>query len=653
MTQSFTLMVQEAAAAENQNLPPTLDAGSFAECLAALDRYYGRKEPVRLPHTANDDLTQMAKAWGYATIVKPVAEWVPDFANTPFIAWRNGQAELILPGQETSLAPTDLILALRPITAANTRLAPDKTPALPEAGAAEMFGLSLLLGGLRLSLAGGAIVLTDHVLALRAGQTWMSLGIATLMGGVFYILLSSLRLATANWSKRQARNAYQQLLSEGLHYIPWPKLENGFSDFVAAQMKKAAILNRPLLSILAADILISALGLVILASLSLPLAVVAVAALPLILLPTWMVENYLRENPGASGFDSKTLLQRLWRRQAFDDNQPLNETANTTPLAIRLSVFLQSFTVVMAVAIGVLLAGRMFMAESLSLGQMLGSGLLFYIILSPFAGTTKLRRVWWEEIKLRQVSAHLFQYKKPQANIQPAENVQGFLTLDNASFAFHAEAQILQRINLSFKPGVAGIYGQAGSGKTCLAKVLAGFYEPSTGQLRLDGYSFLELAPQWRRQIQLLTAGEEENFNGAIFDYLSPASIHSHAEVMAALRLANLESWVKRLPQEIYTKLGPGGLHLNSRLWQLLRLARALCQKPSVLILDEGLPALPQDEEEALLQKLSGKVPTLIILTSRLSLLALCEDAYWLHQGRIEQQGAPGDIAAAVRGHFN
>lgn len=241
----------------------------------------------------------------------------------------------------------------------------------------------------------------------------------------------------------------------------------------------------------------------------------------------------------------------------------------------------------------------------------------------------------------------------PQPVPQPMQ--QG-ISFHNLAFTYPSrERETLQDINLTIAPGeVIALVGENGSGKTTLVKLLCRLYDPSRGEITVDGVDLRALDPvQWRREIGVtfqdyvhyaLTA-RENIWVGNIEAQPDPEKIAQAAQRSGA------DKFIRRLPQGYETMLGhwfQKGQELSGGEWQKIALARTFWREARLLILDEPTSALDPLAEAELFREfralLDGR--SAILISHRFSTVQMADCIYVLDQGRIVEHGSHAALLA-------
>ena len=195
----------------------------------------------------------------------------------------------------------------------------------------------------------------------------------------------------------------------------------------------------------------------------------------------------------------------------------------------------------------------------------------------------------------------------------------GMIEIENLSFAYaDGAAPVLERFGLRLEPGTCiALSGPSGSGKSTLARLLLGFYLPSAGTIRVDGHDTRHLSANELRLQFGVVPQETRLFSGTIFDNLLLAQPYaSFAELADACRLAEIHDFIEHLPLGYQTPIGEHGAGLSGGQKQRIAIARALLRRPRILIFDEATASLDRDTAEAFgrtVNRLRGKVTILFI----------------------------------------
>lgn len=223
------------------------------------------------------------------------------------------------------------------------------------------------------------------------------------------------------------------------------------------------------------------------------------------------------------------------------------------------------------------------------------------------------------------------------------------IQFDKVSFCFHGNHQVLKQIQLTIPFGQSvAIVGGNGAGKTTLMNLLARFYDPSEGEIRIDGVDITKLNPKKLRRQMAWVTQDSILFKGTVRENIAYGTrACSEAQFMEAARLARVDEFIGRLPQGYDTNVGDCGNRLSAGQRQRVALARAIVANPRILILDEATSQMDGHTEklvhESLRPFLQGR--TTILITHRQSSLKLADRVIIMDRGRILSD-SPSDLAS-------
>ncbi len=221
----------------------------------------------------------------------------------------------------------------------------------------------------------------------------------------------------------------------------------------------------------------------------------------------------------------------------------------------------------------------------------------------------------------------------------------GILAIHQVNFAYHSrpEFNVLEQLTLSVHPGeTVAIVGPSGGGKSTIFSLLLKFYEPTSGDIYLNGVNYRDLgADSIRSQLGLVTQ-EPVIFSTTIFDNLAYGlNTVNENDLWHALELVHLKQFVATLPCGLQTKVGYRGVRLSGGQKQRLALARVLLRQPNILLLDEATNSLDAESDFIVQQNLKAMRSecTTLVIAHRLSTVIEADKILVLNHGNIEQIG--------------
>jgi ABC-type multidrug transport system fused ATPase/permease subunit len=218
-------------------------------------------------------------------------------------------------------------------------------------------------------------------------------------------------------------------------------------------------------------------------------------------------------------------------------------------------------------------------------------------------------------------------------------------------FSYDRTTEVLHDVSLTVQPGeTVAIVGPTGAGKTTLVNLLCRFYDPTAGELRIDGFPLREITAASLHERMGLVPQEPFLFAGTVAENIAFGRGTAPMEaIIAAARHAEADGFIQRLSHGYQTRILEGGANLSTGQRQLLSIARALLVDPRLLILDEATSSV-DTATEALIQKalaylLRGR--TAVVIAHRLTTVRGADRIYVIDQGRVVEEGRHDELVAA------
>jgi ABC-type protease/lipase transport system fused ATPase/permease subunit len=211
----------------------------------------------------------------------------------------------------------------------------------------------------------------------------------------------------------------------------------------------------------------------------------------------------------------------------------------------------------------------------------------------------------------------------------------------------------IKGVSFSLEPGTwLGLIGPSAAGKSTLAKLICGVWQPASGSVRLDGADvFTCNRAEFGRHCGYLPQ-DVELFAGSIRDNIARFGPADDDEVVAAAQMAGCHQMILRLPEGYDTRIGPGGASLSGGQRQRIGLARALFRQPRLIVLDEPNASLDAEGDAALLQAI-GRArdagSTIVMITHRPSALAGADKLAVLADGQLQHFGPREEVLARMQ----
>jgi ATP-binding cassette, subfamily B, bacterial len=227
--------------------------------------------------------------------------------------------------------------------------------------------------------------------------------------------------------------------------------------------------------------------------------------------------------------------------------------------------------------------------------------------------------------------------ERPDA--RPLARAHGAVAFRGVSFAYGPDRPVLHDVSFEVAPGTRlGIAGATGAGKTTLISLLTRFYDPTAGEILLDGVDLQDYRLDDLRRQFAVVLQDPVLFSTSIAEniaYAAPGA--TREQIVAAAQASNAHEFVERLPQGYETQVGDRGVKLSGGQRQRIALARAFLKDSPVLILDEPTSSVDAQTESAIVEALERlkRGRTVIIISHRPSTLAGCSAVLLIDNGRV------------------
>ena len=243
---------------------------------------------------------------------------------------------------------------------------------------------------------------------------------------------------------------------------------------------------------------------------------------------------------------------------------------------------------------------------------------------------------------------------KPEIEDKPdARELTGLkdkIEFRNVHFSYDGSREVIDGISFEIRRGqTVALVGPSGGGKSTLSELLPRFYDPTSGEILIDGISLRDYTQESIRAHMSVVAQDTILFNDTIENNIAMGRRGaSHEEIVEAAKVANADAFIRECPEGYDTNIGDRGVKLSGGQRQRLSIARAVLKNPAILILDEATSALDTESEklvqDALNKLLKGR--TSVVIAHRLSTIHNADQIIVVDHGRIAEQGTHAELMA-------
>lgn len=281
--------------------------------------------------------------------------------------------------------------------------------------------------------------------------------------------------------------------------------------------------------------------------------------------------------------------------------------------------------------------------------------LLFYVIITPVISTTLTKMMFMSEDTIIVKDAiqrfDSISCNKSSTTKESPDIKDNSIILKNVCYSYDGNKDAVHNVSLSIKPGeTAAFVGPSGGGKSTLAGIISGFYPPQSGSVLIGGTDEKNINNGDLMNMISFVFQNSKLIKASILDNVRMAKPDaSRNEVIAALKTAQCEDIIEKLPNGIDTVIGTKGVYLSGGEQQRIAIARAVLKNSPILILDEAT-AFADPDNEALVQKAfenmtDGK--TVIMIAHRLTTVKNADKIYLMKDGAIKESGTHDELIAA------
>ncbi len=237
-----------------------------------------------------------------------------------------------------------------------------------------------------------------------------------------------------------------------------------------------------------------------------------------------------------------------------------------------------------------------------------------------------------------------------EANAPAMESFKDKIEFRGVHFSYDGQREVLSDVNFTIERGqTVALVGPSGGGKSTLSELIPRFYDPTKGEILIDGKPLQSFSQESVRQHMGTVAQDTILFNDSILGNLSLGKLGAtKEEVIEAAKVANAHNFIMETPEGYDTNIGDRGMKLSGGQRQRLSIARAVLKNPEILILDEATSALDTESEklvqESLTRLLEGR--TSVVIAHRLSTIYNADKIVVVDRGMVAEEGTHAELMA-------
>ena len=321
-------------------------------------------------------------------------------------------------------------------------------------------------------------------------------------------------------------------------------------------------------------------------------------------------------------------------------------------LGINIATFLQQSATIIIVLIGM----YMVRDSELTMGALIATVILGGRAIAPVGQVANLVARYHQargSLKTLNDIMSMPVERPPHKQFLNRPSLQGKITFDKVSFTYpETQRKILDGVSFNIEAGErVGLIGRIGSGKSTIARLMLGLYDPEDGAIYADDTDYRQIDPADLRRNMGYIAQDVVLFRGSVRENMTVSLPQATEEdILAAAKASGVDDFVSRHPMGYDAPVGERGEGLSGGQRQAIALARAMLLQPNIMVCDEPTNAMDMQAEEAFTKHIKEQVKdkTFVLITHRHHLLALVDRLILIDQGRIVADGPRDKVIEAL-----
>ena len=351
-------------------------------------------------------------------------------------------------------------------------------------------------------------------------------------------------------------------------------------------------------------------------------------------------------------------IAKIFQKEDYEINRAdvqltelMNKNKKIATVLIRMSPIMEVLTGIM-IAILIYYSGKLILKGEIDVNNFFSFLAAMMLAYQPVRSLTSLNIVVNQGLSSAVRILPIIDIKnkiKDSQNSKSLDVRESKISFKNIYFKYEEnEKYVLEDINLEFKGGkMTALVGHSGSGKSTILNLIPRFYQPQSGQIKIDDQSIDKVTIQSLRNNISLVSQETTLFDDTIKNNIKYADENaSEEEILEASKLSNSHEFIEKLPNKYDTIIGENGVRLSGGEKQRISIARAMLKKSTIILLDEATSSLDSQTEGKIQEALNKliKNKTTIVIAHRLSTILNSNNIYLIDSGQVIESGKHDEL---------
>ena len=368
-----------------------------------------------------------------------------------------------------------------------------------------------------------------------------------------------------------------------------------------------------------------------------------------------------------SGFLNKHLVEifknhkliKIFQKENFESNRSdelisnlANKVKKINTVYVRSTPIMETLTGIM-IAFLIFYSGRLIMSEELEINNFFSFLAAMMLAYQPVRSLATLNIGIQQGISAGKRIIPILDIKNEITNKEECDPIKlskGEIVFNNVNFSYlkDAEQKTLKSVNISIEGGkISAFVGHSGAGKSTLLNLIPRFYDPDSGEIKIDNQSIHNVKLKSLRENISIVSQDTTLFDDTVINNIKYANLDAtDNEVFEAAELAYATEFIFKLKDGYNTVIGENGVRLSGGEKQRLSIARAILKKTKIILLDEATSSLDAETESKIQKAINHltKDKTSLIIAHRLSTILNSDKIFVLDQGQVIDQGNHDDL---------